>query len=261
MNRRPIRSRPKLTEHEPSASFNSTERTNGCRERANLQPRGICSRGASERYERIVISLSCLTLSFAVRIACGAWYSFFLPVSLFISFLFCFSPRESRGFSQSRSRSVAARSSVGGLRMTSCDRSPRNVPALSFVLPHALRALSLDRVSSLALLRALRRLSLAPTRLCPLPRSCRLVLYRVACAREKESARDSRLAVAPNRAREKEIGRYTACASAKNVYTYGCYLRGGKSNPPRAQTSAARRKKRANRAHLHRQLTPAASSS
>lgn len=33
------------------------------------------------------------------------------------------------------------------------------------------------------------------------------------------------------REREREIGRYTTCASAKNVYTYGCYLRGGKSTP------------------------------
>lgn len=49
--------------------------------------------------------------------------------------------------------------------------------------------------------------------------------------REAEGIGDSRLAVAPNRAREREIGRYTACASAKNVYTYGCYLRGGKSTP------------------------------
>lgn len=54
--------------------------------------------------------------------------------------------------------------------MTSCDRSPRNVPALSLFLPHASRALSLDRADSLVLLRALRRVSLALMRLRSSPR-------------------------------------------------------------------------------------------
>ena len=71
-----------------------------------------------------------------------------------ISVLSLFS-RRSRGFFQSQSGSVAARSSVGGLRMTSCDRSPRNAPALSLLLPRTLRTLSLSRSRTFRLLLSL----------------------------------------------------------------------------------------------------------
>lgn len=57
----------------------------------------------------------------ARRVLLSPFFFFFFFKYLPLSLL----SRKSRGFFQSRSRSVAARSSVGGLRMTSCDRSPR----------------------------------------------------------------------------------------------------------------------------------------
>lgn len=162
---------------------------------------------------------------------------FFLNISLSLL------SRKSRGFFQSRSRSVAARSSVGGLRMTSCDRSPRKRSGSLTLSPSCL-ARSLPRSRRLGSLFVAPPSSSRPSLSRPLDsarRRSRLVSFstwRRAPAREREKERVELAHRAAGR-REKErddatrerVKWHATCASAKNVYTYRRYLRGGKSTP------------------------------
>lgn len=161
---------------------------------------------------------------------------------LFSPFSFFFSnARVSRGFPQSRSRSVAARSSVGGLRMTSCDRSPRNAPrsgslsrSFSLRVPRAF-VLSLDVRSP-----SCPRLVASSSRPRVFARGA-LALSRSLPGGVREGERNRRaIAGLPRRAEHTEQRRTgekeRKCilyvrASAKNVYTYRCYLRSSKSTP------------------------------
>jgi len=137
--------------------------------------------------------------------------------------------------------------------MTSCDRSPRNAPALSLLLPRASRVLSLDRAGSRSSLRPSSHFSLslslslpfrARARLCTTAQSHHLALFTEWYARETERekegerererewnpARDSRLAAMPSSDRERENVQ-RAQAPRICIYLPGCYLRGGKSTP------------------------------
>lgn len=198
----PIRSRPKLTER-------STERANDD-ERTYNPPRNSLSGEASA-----IVNFSPRSGAIADRVRCV-----FAPLICLFSLL-VFLPRESRGLPESRSRSVAARSSVGGLRMTSCDRSPRNAPALSLLLPRSRAGFFVLRpalAASCSRPRVFARGALALSRSLP------------GGVREGERNRRAIAGLPRRRARranekgdeegERENERKcTTCASAKNVYT------------------------------------------